>query len=125
MKVDYNIQSPKSNPQFGRINLYGGAGDVVKRVITKQKDIEDFGMLVAEHIDCDSVDINFFAKGSKSLCAKVCKMSPDFASKEFSPRLFESPISFIKRVCAYGKAYAERLKSQGLSIDDIIKIINE
>ncbi|MCM1339747.1 MAG: hypothetical protein NC191_08760 [Muribaculaceae bacterium] len=122
MKVDFNAQSQKSNPQFGRINLYGGAEEVVKRVIKKEKDIEDFAVLVIDHRDIDSVDVNFFAKGKNTLSAKVAKMLPDYGCKEFSQRLFESPMHFIKRCCSYGSELAENLKNKSIDIKDVIDL---
>lgn len=104
-----------NNPNFGAINLCGGASDAIKRGL-KPTDWSKFKALSNKQ-SINPVDINLFGKSSSSnnLLAKIIPTTEFFAVKEYSQRLFESQLGFIKRLCKK----ADNLNKKEASFRDI------
>lgn len=117
------VNSVQNNtPNFGAINLYGGASDAIRRGL-KPTDWAEFKVL-SNSQSKNPVDINLFGKSSSSnkLLAKIIPSTEFSAVKEYSQRLFESQIGFIKRLCE--KADNLNIKEAPLRVINPDEILN-
>lgn len=114
--------TPKQNPAFGSIKLYGGSADVLKKVLKPEEWLEfkEIAANAAKNTDADAI---FWAKGSKKLIGRAATPYSEI-SKDYSQRLFEGTLSFIKRVCGQADTIGEKFRQKqnlNIDVDDIIK----
>ncbi len=122
MKVDFNSQSPKSNPQFGRIDI--GSAESTLRKVLKPKEWQEFSKLIEEQ-KSNPVGINLFGhNNSNKLSANVFTEDvcmPNSFCKSYSQRFLESQLKFIKRCCKYANEFRDKLETiKNVNVDEII-----
>lgn len=112
----YRCQCPprKAAPSFGCVD--SKAAKETLKVVLSAKDVVKFQELVEGQKANKLVDVILFGRGKK-LDANVSDNLQEVKLpggvtriKNYSQRLFESPISFIKRMCADATKRAEEVK---------------
>jgi len=124
MKVDFSqnaIANRKCSQSFGSIKLYDGAAPVLRNVF-KPKEWALFGELVDKNADIP-VDIVLYGTGPKSLAARIFPNSSYLKVKEYTQRLFESPIGFVQRMDKKAQKVLQQVNDLGEDSVDIDSII--
>lgn len=102
MQVNYNTATPRTSPAFGTIR-YDAAKDTINTVLNLDK-AKEFRKLVDAHAEKEIGHVVLFGEGKK-LSANVFaeindgKIHVAGNMKRYKQRLFESPLSFVKRMC--------------------------
>ena len=114
--------TPRQNPTFGRIKLYGGSADVLKKVLKPEEWLEfkEIAANAAKNTDADAI---FWANGQKKLVGRAVTQCSEL-SKDYSQRLFEGTLSFVKRVCKNADTMGEQFRQRrnlNIDIDAIIE----
>lgn len=113
MQTNLSINTPQSRPAFGAINYASGAKDTLKAVLNS-KQLKEFTEIVNTQKRNDLVDIVLFGNGKK-LSANVADSTykvnlQDSKCTSHSQRFFESPLSFVKRMCEKVEKRTEQVK---------------
>ena len=119
------VATSKQNPAFGAIKLNGNAPDVLKNVL-KPEELAEFKEIVANAAKNTDADAIFWGKGSKKLTGRAAAHDIDLGLKDYSQRLFEGTLAFIKRVCKNADILGEKAREKRnleQNIDEILKDI--
>lgn len=118
--TNYNA-TKNHNPEFGSIKLYGSADDVLKKVLKPEEWLEfrEIAVKAAKNTEADAI---FWGYGSKKLTGRA--VSTDSMNAEgYSQRLFEKPLSFIKRVCKKADLLSEKNREKqkiNFDVDELL-----
>ena len=107
-----NLNSGRqSSLSFSGVNLIGGAGKVLEKTI-KSKQLEEYKTLM-NSLKNNSIDTNIFGRynSSTKLDARVISPVDSIRNQEYSQRIFESTIHFLKRVSKKAEAMQTKVKS--------------
>lgn len=99
--MELTITSQNLNkPSFGAIK-YEAAKDTLREVLSLNE-LQHFKEMVNAHSGNKYVDAIFFGEGKKLTGRVVNAMSgSSYYSKDYTPRLFEKKMNFIKRIVKY------------------------
>lgn len=125
MQINLNTNycsTPKQNPAFGSIKLYGGSADVLKKVLKPEEWLE-FKEIAANAAKNNDADAIFWSRGSKKLVGRAVTQYNEI-SKDYSQRLFEGTLSFVKRVCGNADTIGEKFRQQKQINNDMDAILD-
>lgn len=118
--TNYNA-AKNHNPEFGSIKLYGGADDVLKKVLKPEEWLEfrEIAVKAAKNTEADAI---FWGYGSKKLTGRAVS-TDSMNAEDYSQRLFEKPLSFIKRVCKKADLFSEKIREKqkiNFDVDELL-----
>ena len=108
-----NLHSDRqSSLSFSGVNLIGGADQVLKKTIKTRKQFEEYKTLM-NSLKNNSIDTSIFGRynSSAKLDARVISPVDSIPDQEYSQRIFESTIHFLKRVSKKAEAMQTKVKS--------------
>lgn len=125
LNINYPSSTVKQNPTFGAIKLNGDAADIIKRVLTPDELVE-FREIAARAAKNEYADAIFWGHGAKRLTGRAVTNGKTkiVEVKDFSPRFFEKPLSFIKRVCSNAETMSEKVQQKTKLAAEAEDIIN-
>ena len=108
-----NLHSDRqSSLSFSGVNLIGGADQVLKKTIKTRKQFEEYKTLM-NSLKNNSIDTSIFGRynSSAKLDARVNSPVDSIRDREYSQRIFESTIHFLKRVSKKAEVMQTKVKS--------------
>lgn len=116
MKVDFNSQTPKSNPQFGRIDFISGGEQTLRKVL-KPAEWKEFATIIEAQKE-NPVGINIYSQSGKKIGANIFD---DTTCRQYGQRFFESTMGAIKRFCRIADEMLSNMKErQSVNVNEII-----
>lgn len=123
MQTHYNVSTPRVSPAFGAIQ-YDAAKGTLKTVLNLAQ-ARDFSELVKAHEANNIGQIVLFGNGKKLSANVFTENKGDIMGKfsSHNQRLFEGPLSFVKRMCKIAdkraKEFTEKVEKARLLDKDI------
>ena len=121
MQTNFNTTS-RQNPQFGALKVTQGVPEALKSVF-KPKDWAEFKEIINKQKD-NPVDIlihNY--NDSNKIYGSVVPNNEFFQVEDYSQRIFESAIGFIKRIAGKADQVKAKIDEIPTDIEDILKSV--